>query len=134
MPTGLSAINTANAWLAVLRGNAAGVTFTAPAVQAVKLHVGDPGAAGTASPAVGDATRKAVGFGAPVAGSMSMSTTAPVWTNAGTDEQLSHITTWDSTTAGSFQYSAALTAAQNWSNGNTFTLTTLVVALTPLAA
>lgn len=134
MTVGLSAVNTANAWLAVLRGNATGTTFTAPAVQAVKLHTADPGSAGATAAAAGDTTRKAIGYGAPSGGSMSMSTTAPVWTNGGTSETLTHISVWDSTTAGNFQYSAALTASQAWASGNTFTLTTLTFALTPIAA
>lgn len=134
MTVGLSAANTANAFLNVLRGNGAGTTFTAPAVQAVKLYVGDPGASGASNAAAGDTTRKAIGFAAASGGSMTMSTTAPVWTNGGTSETLSHIAVFDSTTAGSFQYSGALTSSQAWASGNTFTLTSLTVSLTPIAA
>ena len=134
MTVGLSAVNTANAWLNVLRGNGAGVTFTAPATQAAKLHFGDPGAAGANNAAAGDTSRKTIGYGAASAGSMSLSTAAPVWTNGGTSETLSHISVWDATSAGNFQYSAALSASQAWASGNTFTLTSLTFSLTPIAA
>ena len=133
MSTGLSAVNTADAWLHVLRGNAAGVTFTAPAVQAAKLHVGDPGSAGTAAPSVGDATRKALTFAAPAGGVMALSTAPAVWTNGGTTEILSHISVWNSTTVGDFQYSAPLTATYSWATTNTFTLTALSISLSPIA-
>lgn len=134
MARGLSAVNTANAWLNVLRGNAAGTTFTAPAVQAAKLHTGDPGANGTANAAVGDATRKALTFSAASAGVMSLTSSPAAWTNGGTSETLSDITVWDSTTAGNFQYSAPLTANKAWATADTFTLTTLTHTLTPIAA
>src|SRR5690242_7266313 len=123
MTVGLSAANTANAWLNVLRGNSAGTTFTAPAVQAAKLHTGDPGSAGTANAAAGDTTRKALAFAAASAGSMSLASSPSAWTNGGTSETISHISVWDATSAGNFQYSAALTASQAWASTNTFTLT-----------
>ena len=134
MTVGLSGVNTANAFLNVLRGNSAGTTFTAPAVQAAKLHVGDPGSAGTSNAAAGDTTRKALTFNAAASGSMSLTSSPAAWTNASTTETISHISVWDSTTAGNFQYSAALTASQAWVSTNTFTLTSLTVSLTPIAA
>jgi hypothetical protein len=134
MTVGLSAANVANAWLNVLRGNAAGTTFTAPAVQAAKLHTADPGAAGTTAAAAGDTTRKALTFNAASAGSMGLTSAPAAWTNGGTSETLTHISVWDSTTVGNFMYSAALTASQAWASTNTFTLTSLTISLTPIAA
>lgn len=134
MTVGISTVNVANAWLNVLRGNSAGVTFTAPAVQAAKLHTGDPGAAGANNAAAGDTTRKALTFNAAASGSMGLTSAPAAWTNGGTSETLTHISVWDSTTAGNFDYSAALTSSQAWNTGNTFTLTSLTVSLTPLAA
>lgn len=134
MAAGLSDVNTANQWLNVLRGGGVGVTFTAPGVQAVQLHTANPGAVGTTAVSVGSATRNAVTFGAAAAGSMSMSSTAPVWTNGGTSETLTHISVWSATSAGNFHYSGALTTSQAWASGNTFTLTTLSVSLTPIAS
>jgi hypothetical protein len=134
MTVGLSAANVANLWLGAFRGGGNGVNVTAPAVQAVKLHVGDPGSAGANNAAAGSTTRVAITMAAPSAGSMSMTGTNPSWTNGGTSETLSHISVWDSTTAGNFDYSTALTSSQAWVSTNTFTLTSLTVSLTPIAA
>lgn len=134
MTVGLSAVNTANAWLNTLRGGGVGTTFTAAATLYAGVHTGDPGSAGTANVSVGSTTRLAITMGAAASGSQSLSSTPPVWTNGGTSETLSHITVWSAATTGTFYYSAALTTPQAWASGNTFTLTSLTVSLTPLAA
>lgn len=130
MTTGLAATTLANKWLDMLAGTA----FTAPTVFAVKLHTADPGAAGTTGAAVGDTTRKSVTWNAASAGAKSMASMSGSWTNGGTSETLSHISCWDSTTAGNFLCSAALTSTQAWASGNTFSLTSLSISLTPIAA
>ena len=134
MTVGMSGANTVNGWLNTLRGGGVGVSYTAPAVQAVRLYVGDPGSAGASNQASGDTSRKAVTFGAAVAGVLTMSSTPPVWTNGGTTEILTHIGVHDSTTVGNFMYSGLLSAPQSWASGNTFTLTALTVTVTPIAA
>lgn len=130
MAVGLHAVNMAHQWLNWIRGTAT----TAPASTNVKLHIGDPGAAGTTSPAAGDTTRKVCTFSAAAAGAIALTAPPAAWTNVTTTETLSHITVWDHVTAGVFLWSAALTASQAWVNTNTFTLTTLGVSITPLAA
>lgn len=130
MTVGLAGTNLANKWLDMLAGGA----FTAPTVFAVKLHTADPGAAGTTAAAAGDTTRKSVTWNAASSGSKSMASMSGSWTNGGTSETLSHISMWDSTTAGNFLASAALTSSQAWANGNTFSLTSLSISLTPIAA
>lgn len=134
MTVGLSAVNTANAWLNVLRGGGVGTTFTAPATLFVQLHTGDPGAAGTANVSVGSTTRNAITQGAAASGSQANSAAPAAWTNGGTSETLTHISVWSASTAGTFFYSVALTASQAWASGNTFTLTSLSISLTPIAA
>lgn len=135
MTVGLSGANVAQAWLRVLRGNSAGTTFTAPAVQAAKLHTADPGAAGATAAAVGDATRKALTFNdATTSGTMGLTASPAAWTNGGTTETITHISVWDATSAGNFMYSAVLTASQPWVSTNTFTLTSLTHTFTPIAA
>lgn len=134
MTVGVSTTNVANNWLAVLRGGGVGTTFTALTVQAVKLHVGDPGSAGANNAAAGDTTRKAITMAAPSGGSMSLSASPSAWTNGGTSETLSHVSVWDATSAGNFDYAAALTTPQAWATGNTFTLTNLTISISPLAA
>ena len=99
-----------------------------------KLHLADPGAAGATSPAVGDATRKQNTMAAASGGSKSQTGTAGPWTNVTTTETISHISLWTAAAAGTFNASAVLAVAQPWVNTNTFTLNTLVITVTPLAA
>lgn len=132
MTTGLSTVNTANAWLDCIRSG--GSTRTVVAGTFVKLHTADPGAAGATAAAAGSTTRVAVTQAAASGGSIAQNGTAPVWTNGGTTETITHISVWDASTSGNFLYSAPLSASQAWVSGNTFTLTSLTVSLTPLAA
>jgi len=129
MTVGISATNLANVWLNYLRGTSP----TAPAAVYVKLHTGDPGASGTANAAAGSTTRPAITWSAASAGTLTMSN-SPSWTNGGTSETITHISFWDSSTAGNFLGSAALSASQAWASANTFTLTSQGWNLTPLAA
>lgn len=135
MATGLSAANFANKVLDhIVRSQAS----TAPAGSFVKLHTsaGDPGAAG-ANNASSVTTRMAATWGtAASAGSVSITGTAPTWTNwAGTSpETLGFVSVWDAVTAGAFLYSAALTANKTVTTGDTFTLSSLTVSLSPIAA
>jgi hypothetical protein len=70
----------------------------------------------------------------PSGGSISMTGTAGPWTNVSTTETISDIGIWTASTAGTFNASGALTANQPWVNTNTFTLTSLTIAITPIAA
>jgi hypothetical protein len=63
-----------------------------------------------------------------------MNGTAPSWTNGGTSETLTHLSFWDSSTAGNFLGSVALSSSKAWASTDTFTLSTQTWALTPLAA
>ena len=130
MTVGLHAANLANSWLNLLRNTA----FSAKANVYVKLHTGDPGSAGTSN-ASSVTDRPEVTFSAASAGSMSSSNT-PSWSNwAGTNgEVVSHISVWDASTAGNFLFSVALTASKTVNTGDTLNLTSLSVALTPIAA
>jgi hypothetical protein len=100
----------------------------------VKLHIGDPGSAGATSPAVGDASRKQATMASASAGSKAASASVGPWTNVTTTETLSHISLWSASTAGTFNASTALAGSQAWVNTNTFALTSLSIAITPIAA
>ncbi len=100
----------------------------------VKLHTADPGSAGATAAAAGDTTRKQATMAAAAGGSKAMTGTAGPWTNGGTNETVSHITLWTASAAGTFQASSALTTPQAWAPGNTFTLTSLTIGITPIAA
>lgn len=100
----------------------------------VKLHTADPGAAGATAAAAGDTTRKQATMAAASGGSKAASASVGPWTNGGTSETVSHISLWTASTAGTFNGSAALTASQAWVSTNTLTLTSLSIAITPIAA
>jgi hypothetical protein len=127
---GLHTVNLANKLLDTLSNT----SFAAGATTAVKLHTGDPGSAGTSN-ASAETTRKALTWSAASSGSKAITTTLPQWaTWSAGSETISHISVWDSTTAGNFLFSAALTASKSITNGDTLNLTALTFALTPLAA
>lgn len=130
MAVGLAATTLANKWLDMLAGTA----FTAPAAAYIQLHTANPGAAGTTAISVGSTTRVVITYAAASAGSKAMNGTNPVWTNGGTSETIADISAWDASTAGNFLFSAALTSSQAWVSGNTFTLTSLSISFTPIAA
>jgi len=100
----------------------------------VKLHTGDPGSAGANNAAAGSTTRVQATMAAASGGSKAMTSMASSWTNGGTSETLSHISLWTAAAAGTFNGSAALTASQAWVSTNTFSLTSLSIAITPIAA
>lgn len=130
MTAGISVGNVANGWLNTLRGT----TFTGITNVYVKLHTADPGAAGATAAAAGSTTRVVITWSAASAGTITMTGTAPSWTNGGTSETLTHVSFWDASTAGNFLGSSALTSSQAWASGNTFTLTAQTWSLTPVAA
>lgn len=130
MAVGLAGVDFANK---VLNHMLRAVASTAPAGNFVKWHTGDPGAAGTTT-ASANTTRQSVTFSAASAGSCTNSNTPTSGVWASGTETISHVSIWDSSTAGIFLYSAALTVAKQVTNGDTLNLTSLVVALTPLAA
>ena len=127
MTVGLATTTLANNWLNMLRAAA----FTAPAATYIKLHVGDPGAAGTANPSA-VTTRQSATFSAASAGAIALSN-SPAFTMT-TTETISHISVWDASSAGNLLWTAALTTSKAVVNTDTLTFTTLGVSLSPLAA
>lgn len=106
-----------------------GSAFTQPSGLYVKLHLGDPGEAGTLNPAT-EATRDQVTFAASSSGSMA-ATGTPVaeWTNVSTTETYTHFSIWDASTAGNCLGSGALSGSAAMTAGDTFQLTALTWAL-----
>lgn len=128
MTLGISTVNVANAVLDWLRGVA---PSTVPALW-VKLHLGDPGASGTANPSV-VTTRMQATMNAASGGSMTLSAVSGSWSMTAT-EAITHISVHDASTGGNFRWSAILGTARNVNNGDTLTLTVLTLGNTPLAA
>jgi hypothetical protein len=128
MTVGVSTVNLANAWLNVI-GNK--TTFTAPAATYIELHTADPGASGTTSVAA-SSTRIAATFAAASSGAIALSN-SPAFTGVST-ETITHIAVWSASTAGTFLWSAALTASKTINSGDTLTFTSVGVSIAPLAA
>jgi hypothetical protein len=130
MTVGLSA-TVLNAWLDGL-GNAS--NWTAPTVFYVKLHTGDPGAAGTSN-AAGNTTRQQASFAAASGGAITTDA-ALTWTNVSTSETYSHVSFWDHVSAGNFLGSDDLATPRAVVAGDNFTIATgdLDLAITPVAA
>lgn len=124
MATGISAY-LANAWLDAL-GNATSFSVT---TAYVKLHVGDPGTAGTSNAAT-ETTRKAVSFAAASNGALA-SDADVTWTNIAGSQDATHFTAWDNATTGNFLFSGTITG-NAYTAGDTYTISSggLTVSLT----
>jgi hypothetical protein len=124
MATGISAY-LANAWMNAL-GNATAFSVTTPYI---KLHVGDPGAAGTSNAAT-ETTRKSVSFAAASNGALASDADVS-WTNIAGSQDATHFTAWDNETAGNFLFSGTITG-NAYTAGDTYTISSagLTVSLT----
>jgi len=106
MATGLSAFQ-ANAFLDSLSG------------VYIKLHIGDPGANGTANAAT-ETTRKLASFASASSGSIATDA-ALTWTNIAGSEDATHFTAWDNATTGNFLFSGLITG-NPYTAGDTLTI------------
>jgi hypothetical protein len=124
MPTGLSNY-LANKFLDAV-GNA---TAYSSANVYVKLHVGDPGADGTANAAT-ETTRKSVSFSAALTGGLTSDADVS-WESIAGSEDATFFTVWDNLTAGNFLFSGTV-AGNAYTAGDTFTIPSgsLTVSLT----
>ena len=125
MPTGPSAY-LLDKWLAAMGNN----TSFAVAQVWVKLHVGDPGASGTANAAT-ETTRKSVSFGAASGGAIS-NDAAITWTDIAGSGDATHFSLWDAASAGNYLGSGTITA-NAYSAGDTVTIPAgdLDITMTP---
>lgn len=128
MTLGISTANVANVVLDWLRGVA---PATVPGLW-VKLHIGDPGAAGTTFPSV-VTTRVQATMNVASGGSITLSAVSGSWSMTAT-ESITHISVHDASSGGNFRWSAILGTARSVNNGDTLTLTVLTLGNAPLAA
>lgn len=84
----------------------------------IKLHIGDPGEAGTAN-AAGETTRKSI-TSAATANGVFTSTNALTWTAVSTTETYSYVSLWDASTAGNCLWVGPLTPGRAVTAGDTF--------------
>lgn len=89
----------------------------------VKLHIGDPGAAG-ASNTASNTTRQSASF-ASAAAAGTITTTADItWTSVSATESYSHVSFWDASTGGTFLASDNLEVTRGLTAGDNFTIAT----------
>lgn len=82
----------------------------------VKLHVGDPGAAGTSNPAT-ETTRQQVSLAAASGGAVTSDTDLD-WTGMAATEDPTHFSLWSASTGGTFRGSGTVTTAGYTSGGD----------------
>lgn len=99
----------------------------------IQLHVGDPGAAGTANAAT-ETTRKLISLGA-VSGGSATNDGAITWTSIAGSQDPTHYSLWTAVSAGTFKFSGTITA-DAYTAGNTFTIDVgqLLIAVSTVAA
>lgn len=85
----------------------------------VQLHVGEPGAAGTANQAA-ETTRQQVSLAA-ASGGQASSDADLVWTSISGSEDATHFSVWSASTGGTFRDAGVITA-DAYVAGNTFTI------------
>ena len=106
----------ANSWLDALARN---TSYANAGGVWVKLHLGDPGSAGTSNAAV-ETTRKQVTFGSAAASRAISNTAAVEWTNVSTSETYTWISLWTDVSAGTFLGRDDLSSSAAVTAGDTF--------------
>jgi hypothetical protein len=94
-------------------------TSFAVATPYIKLHIGDPGAAGTANAAT-ETTRKLVSFAAASAGTIANDADI-TWSGIAGSQDATHFTIWDHVSAGNFIMSGTITA-NAYTAGDTYVI------------
>lgn len=115
---GTFAVGERNKMLDALVGRA---SYTANAAFYVKLHIGDPGAAGTSNPAA-ETTRQAATFGSAASSGAISNTVAVTWTNVSTTETYTHVSFWTASSGGTFLGSDDLSSSAAVTAGDTFSI------------
>jgi hypothetical protein len=100
----------------------------------MKLHVAEPGTAGTTSPAV-ETTRKAVSFGNAGAGSAGFrqvaNDVAVTWTGIAGSEDATHFSLWDSVGPAGGNYLGSGTITANpYTAGDTYNIAVAAATIT----
>lgn len=103
---------------AMLDAFASGTTYSGNSAFWVKLHTGDPGAAG-ANNAAAETTRKQASFAAAAAGSKATNADL-TWDNVSTSETYTHVSYWTAGAAGTFLGSDDLSSSAVMVAGQTF--------------
>ena len=95
----------------------------------LKLHTGDPGAAGTAN-AAGETARQQVTFGSAAASGSVANTAAVTWTAVSTTETVSWWSVWTASSAGTHVGNIQMTAAKSLTAGDNLNVAIGALTLT----
>lgn len=96
-------------------------SWTVPTSCWIKLHLGDPGAAGSTSPA-SNTTRQAASFSSASTNGTITTSADITWTSVSATESYSHISAWDASTGGNFIFSDNLETTRGLTAGDNFTI------------
>lgn len=110
-------------------------SWTIPTSFWVKLHLGDPGAAG-ASNTASNTTRQSASF-ASAAAAGTITTSGDVsWTSVSATESYSHVSFWDASTGGNLIATDNLETTRGVTAGDNFTIVAgdIDISLSPIAA
>ena len=113
--------------LKILEHTTGKTAWTIPTNVYVKLHLGDPGEAGTSNAAT-ETTRKVAAWASASSGSIATSATLE-WTNVAATETYSHWSMWDASTSGNCLWTGALSSSAAVTAGDTFQITSLTLSL-----
>jgi hypothetical protein len=113
MATGLSATVASAIYEALYNNTAPGAGVLTVATPWIKLHIGDPGAAGTANPALNTTRKDLTAAMGTASGGAITNTAAITWTTGEVtnSEDYSFFSIWDASTAGNFKQSGTITAS-----------------------
>lgn len=104
-----------------------GVAFSVPNTY-IKLHIGDPGEAGTAN-AAAHTTRVLAGWSTAVSGAVSNDNIV-TFTPLAANEVISYVSVWDALTNGNAIWYGPLTAPQSVNSGGTLNFAIGAISIT----
>ncbi|QOP66498.1 hypothetical protein PBI_MINIMAC_23 [Mycobacterium phage MiniMac] len=107
------------------------VVYTPPTAIYARLHLGDPGAAGTSNVSA-LTTRIATTFAAAASGIIAISNTPEFTLNA--TETIVGVSFWDASSGGNFLYSVQASVSKGGASGDIIRLATNTLGLSPIAA
>lgn len=96
-------------------------SWTIPTSFWVKLHLGDPGAAGTSN-AASNTTRQSASFSSAAAGGTITTSADITWTSVSATESYSHVSFWDASSGGVLLATDNLEVTRGLTAGDNFTI------------
>ena len=110
-------------------------SWTVPTSFWVKLHTGDPGAAGTSN-AASNTTRQSAAFSSAAAAGTITTSADVTWTSVSATESYAYVSFWDASSGGTLIATDNLEATRGVTAGDNFTIATgdIDISLSPISA